>query len=315
MVQTKAIQNTSVTMPTLAAKHAKKAEKKARIQLRDEVRSSKGANTEKLGSHLNKPLLPPPTTNGAMSIIWGKGTPLVALLGQVLSLQSLVSSSFWSTLWKNASFEMKQSVQLAPVIATAVEDSANEQARATHADAVAAGIEAGISGLTFTIGAVSAGLLPDPPGMGENERGSFTSEKIDGQGTNNLTDTNPSGSAENGSKGAKGFIGSVTSGSKKVGLWMQKAYTTVQMGQMLSAIGVNSVKANYDGIKADAQRAQGKFNALSEELKLFSQWYDKGFGRNEGLRNEAQRFIDEALQIDRTIADGLNRVIGAAFQG
>ncbi len=124
--------------------------------------NEKAKEKQEKGSLL-KTTLPQPTT-GFSGLSSGKNAydnkqlGLIAIIAEVMISQAKCSSNFWSTLWNNASSEMRAQINLAPIIADATINAFNEQKTATMAQADEAEASGWINITAFAGGMLVGGV-------------------------------------------------------------------------------------------------------------------------------------------------------------
>lgn len=302
------------------------------------------------------PLLPEPTT--AFSGLGDKRdsaqdyamTSTIAIIGEVLILLAKTNSNFWSTMWKQSSESMMAQIQMAPVIADAVESAYKEQSEATKTNASQAmttaiinfGAFAGtaVMGTMMTMkmpkegleeaavgakeealeGAAGAATPSDAELLGEEGAAGAPRPSAEALGNQQqLANSTPKLNWKSPVQAAKRFFknhgGAFSRGSNTVAKWLQNSGQAATIVGMASQ-GSEAVNTNINqGIVANHQAAEGQQQALSKQGEQVAQFFGQSFGRSEDVRQGAQQAIDYAMNILKSAADGMTQAVASMFRG
>lgn len=306
-------------------------------------KSGKDVQTTKSVQIAKKPTLTKSTCDWAGFQKTDEDTPgLIAIIGKVLALQARTNSTFWSTLWKQASESMMMEVKFAPIIGAAIKAQYTAQAAETQARADQS-LADGTTNFFMFVGSIGMGFAlsgEEPPEPSSNDPASeYGDEGVGANEQNNIEDgmgENELDNAENTNnnemdKTTNNEESSFSRRAKKVGKWMWgkagkvKTKLTATFGKgMLAAQLTGQLSQGITGWFIDApsqakqavqQGIQGQQAALSKESEQYAQFYGQSFSRSEDLRQGSGQNIDYAMNILKSAADSITQTVTSMFRG
>ncbi len=290
-------------------------------------------------SDYSKPTLSEPKGSGALNFynqfggMTSSGTNLIAIMAQVLILQTLSNSDFWQTTWEQATQQMMSSIALAPSIAQATQDNWNEQAHISElqgqeslmegiVNTVAFGVAIGLGAYsTYNDPTEAPKNQPDGTKLTKEDIAPATKETNLDSEIQESTNTRASNPPEQ-----QGTWDKIKSAFQKVqdaygkGPPVLKSITKgmeMSQGLMLLSTGITGIQKKMYQVKiAAAQQLVGTYQAATEQLQAYAQFYENAFNRinsiNQGSAQQISSIADTISQIAATIAQaisaGFNRI-------
>lgn len=265
------------------------------------------------------------------------GTNLISIMAQVLILQALSNSNFWQTTWQQATQQMMSSIELAPTIAAATQANWNEQAHVSELQGQESLVEGIVNTIAFTaamgLGAWSSATDPANEAKNTPDPLKATSEDATQPSTASETSLSPEGNPSSPMDDAtvdestspkeqstwgkmKNAWGKLSAIYGKGGAVLKSITKGLEMGNglMMFTTGMTGIQKKIYQVKiAGAQQLVGTYQAATEQLQAYAQFYENAFNRINSINQGSAQQISSIADTISQIASAISQAISTGF--
>lgn len=256
---------------------------------------------------------------------------LMAIINEVLILQAKESSLTWSIMYKQASMSMLQAVTFAPLIYNAVNQKYQNQANDLEVQAKSSKTQ-GMMQCFAAAGMVVMGAMegfnlsnetPKKPiaQLEDETAAAKTSASTETNNIESLTKDTTQQQEEKVSttEAIKRKLQTAWGGGKDNLKFLLETMNRVaqksQMTGIISDLSTKLVDNHYKLQELPFIKLQGQYDAASQEMQQYAQYFTESFNRAEDFRSGSQNFIDSSMQMDKSMIDTITSTVQSEFRG
>jgi hypothetical protein len=264
---------------------------------------------------------------------------LLALVGEVMTLQAKRNSDFWSDLWKMASLNMEKQVELAPLASAATSLQYEAQSKATSAQQA----QSSANGSAYLMGAGGAlvkniydeykqesGTNPspsDPAVEHENETERATqdeqaraqaaldpTQRTREEGLNEAADQSLQQGQPLGMRTGVYAKGKTEAFFKKFRSWLKSSITKVEQaaGFARLVVGMNDARGQNEQVTYKGLSDQAA--STSRIIQAYAQGCGKGVGWMDDFKRGGGQNLSHAMNLLQQAANSLTHTLKAMFR-